>query len=1317
MLFALYPLDANQAQVRVSVAQKAIDSLSASVGTTPPQIASISGCLLIQSEDADITYNAQSTLGTTQQLPTIFPYTLHKLDDVVQNGTLNNCLISLPRRGTKTAWSANALDILHTARLHAVRSIEQGLVYRFAQPVNMSTPMLYKELYDAMTETLATPEMIGNWFGAQQQQQDHTIDLLFGGLSYLADINARHSLALSVEEQNFILTHYQQQQRNPTLTELMMFAQINSEHCRHKIFNARWVIDGVTQENSLFDYIKHTYKSATTHPVVSAYKDNAAVMTGFAVDYLCAPQENRQYKLAQQTRHALLKVETHNHPTAISPYPGAATGVGGEIRDEVATGIGGTSLFGMAGYAVSELPHSSGHKPHKALSYPSHIASAQRIMQEAPIGTSRFNNEFGRPNLLGFLRSYTAWHQGVCYGFHKPIMIAGGVGHINALHAHKNTVADGDFIAVLGGPALRIGIGGGAASSVNASEDNTDLDFASVQRANPEMQRRAQEVIHQATLLAENNPIVFMHDVGAGGIANAIPELLKDIGAGSVIHLDRVPVDDPTLSPMEIWCNESQERYILAVRRKQWEAFAALCQQESCPVAELGVVDANSQSLVVQYSKNDRIETVVDLPLAFLFDTNITVTKHVNSEAILQSADDRQYIDTSEIDIANSLRAVLSHPTVASKQFLITIGDRSVGGLTVREQMVGAKQVPVADAAIVAAGFTTVNGYACATAERPPVALLSPAKSARLVIAEMLTNLASACVQLEDTIVSANWMAACGTNEQDSALHQAVSAASAFCAEIGVTIPVGKDSLSMHLHWRADGEQHSVTSPVSLVTTALAGMQDVRMHTTPEITTHEPTQLWLINITETPALGGSIYAHVHDIVDSQVPDVSAQRMQSFMKVMHQLHQDNLLQAYHDISDGGFITTICEMTFCSQCDLEIRLDTYIDALRLAHETEVQTMKLALWHEGSGAVVQIAKRHEEQFINILRTHHLFDCVYLVGMPTTPQDSKPQLTLTHKEQCVYTSAVDTLHQWWRNSSCIMQQKRDNSVCAAQEHEIHTQQEKVLQEKRTFVTQVPSFAHKHPKVAILRERGTNGHNEMAYAFMRAGFATQDVSMNSMLAGEHNLRNFDALAACGGFAYGDVFGAGRGWASGILHNQNIRKQFSEFFSRDDTITLGVCNGCQLLSLVVELVADAGHFPRFVSNDSGQYESRLVNVVIEKTPSVAFAGMDGAQLVVPVAHAEGKVQEVCDDAYTVMRYATYDGQPTQDYPTNPNGSDLATAGVTNKDGRITLIMPHPERVILQTRETWRTPRQLRTLVSDAEGAWMQIFYNIYKWFK
>ncbi|PRY66823.1 phosphoribosylformylglycinamidine synthase [Vreelandella songnenensis] len=1232
----------------------------------------------------------------------------------------------VPRLGTQSPWSSKATDIAHNCGLADIRRIERGVDYRVAfstAPDDERLATVAALLHDRMTETvLEHTSDAARLFARHDPAPLGSVDILDRGREALVAANRELGLALADDEVDYLVDAFNELNRNPTDIELMMFAQANSEHCRHKIFNADWVIDGEPQAQSLFKMIKNTFATSPDN-VLSAYSDNAAVIKGsqagrfFATPLTGAEDERALYGAHQEPIHILMKVETHNHPTAIAPFPGAATGSGGEIRDEGATGIGGKPKAGLSGFTVSNLRIPEFVQPWEAFDYgkPERMQSALSIMLEGPIGGAAFNNEFGRPNLAGYFRTYEqeSLNEGGIErrGFHKPIMLAGGYGNIRAQHVQKGDIPVGGKLIVMGGPAMLIGLGGGAASSMSSGTSSADLDFASVQRENPEIERRAQEVIDRCWSLGDKNPIRFIHDVGAGGLSNALPELVKDGNRGGLFDLRAVPNAEPGMSPLEIWCNEAQERYVLAVAPEDLETFDALCKRERCPYAVVGEAQADHHLEVRDGHFNTK---PIDLPMSVLFGKPPKMQRSFERHTPELSG-----VMLDNLDLREALDRVLRLPTVASKSFLITIGDRSITGQVARDQMVGPWQVPVADVAVTTASYDTHAGEAMAMGERPPVALINPAASARLAVAEAITNLAAAPIaKLSDIKLSANWMSAADHPGENQALYDAVYAVGMeLCPALGIAVPVGKDSMSMRTAWQGENEQgeaeaKSVTSPLAAVITGFAPVTDALATLTPQINMEQDeSDLILIDLGNGQnRLGGSALAQVYGQVGDTCPDLEdPEDLKAFFEVIQGLNRDGKLLAYHDRSDGGLLVTLLEMAFAAHAGLEIKLDWMIDE-------PVEALN-ALFSEELGAVIQVNRQHTEEVLTQFAVAGIETC----GVIARPRyDDQVRVTLF--EEPLLETTRQLTQRTWAETSYRLQALRDNPECAKNEFDsLLDARDPGLSATPTFDVNedisAPFVNLARPAMAILREQGVNGQVEMGWAFDKAGFDAVDVHMSDILEGRVSLDEFKGLVACGGFSYGDVLGAGGGWAKSVLFNERARDQFAAFFNRDDSFSLGVCNGCQMLSQLKTLIPGAEDWPGFVRNESEQFEARVAMLRVEKTPSILLAGMEGSQLPIAVAHGEGRA-EFRDSAHLrrmqssnqiALRYIDNYGQVTTRYPANPNGSPSGITGLTTPDGRVTIMMPHPERVTRAVTNSWRPAEWTQ------DGAWLRMFRNARVW--
>ena len=1219
--------------------------------------------------------------------------------EVMTMPAVENALFVIPRIGTISPWSSKATDIIHNCGLDKIQRVERGVVYQFSRQLSSEEKKLVVPLlHDRMTETvLANAEVANQLFQHVSPKPLTHIDVLQQGKHALETANIELGLALSVEEIAYLEKRFLALQRNPTDVELMMFAQANSEHCRHKIFNAEWIIDGERQSKSLFAMIKNTYNNYSDN-ILSAYHDNAAIIKDWQAERFY-PNVGKEYQYTTQKIDMMIKVETHNHPTAISPYPGAATGAGGEIRDEGATGRGGKPKAGLCGFSVSNLHITDWVQPwEQSYGKPERMASALDIMLEAPIGAAAFNNEFGRPNICGYFRTFSEKVEDEVRGYHKPIMLAGGYGNIAREHVEKQKIPVGSNIIVLGGPAMLIGMGGGAASSVASGTSKAELDFASVQRDNAEMERRCQEVIDRCWALAENNPIISLHDVGAGGLSNALPELINDSQRGAQFLLRAIPNAEMGMSPMEIWCNEAQERYVLAIAEENLNSFTQIANRERCPFAVVGKATAEQ---VLQLHDSHFGNNAIDIPLDLLFGNAPKMQRDVKSIAVKTNS-----IDTIKISLDEAIKRVLQLPAVADKKFLITIGDRSVGGLIARDQLVGPWQVAVSDVAVTTTGFSTYQGEAMAMGERTPIACKDAAAAARMAVAETVTNIAAAQIEkLSDIKLSANWMAAAGSPGEDANLYAAVKAVGEeLCPALNLTIPVGKDSLSMRTVWQEKEEQKSVTAPLSLIVSGFSPVVDVRKTITPQLRTDKgETALLLIDLGGGKnRLGFSALAQVFNLTGSQVADLdSPHLLGDFFKAIQQLNNKNLLLAYHDRSDGGLLATITEMMFTGNVGVDL------DITSLGND-----VMASLFSEELGAVIQVKHTDLGKVENILQQQKL--SMHVVGK----LNNNDSLSINKNTKSIYTMQCRQLRRLWSETSYRMQLLRDNPECAQQEYDNLLLNDRGLLPEINFDLNddvAAPYVHRKikPKVAVLREQGVNGQLEMAAAFTRAGFIAVDVHMQDLLQGDVDLAEFKGLAACGGFSYGDVLGAGSGWAKSILFHENLREQMQYFFHRSDTFSFGVCNGCQMLSQLKTLMPGANVFPEFVRNQSEQFEGRFVMVEIPKSPSVLLADMQGAKIPVVVSHAEGRADFITSQdeqqVKVALRYIDNDHQITTQYPYNPNGSGAGVAGITTDDGRVTLVMPHPERVFRTVQMSYHPDHW------QEDSPWMRMFRNARVW--
>ncbi len=1219
-------------------------------------------------------------------------------------------ILVTPRPGTISPWSSKATDIAHNCGLSQVERIERGIAY-YVQADSLSQAQwldVAALLHDRMMESVfGSFEQAEALFVHHQPAPMKVIDISRHGRTALEKANVEMGLALADDEIDYLLNAFTELKRNPTDVELYMFAQANSEHCRHKIFNADWIIDGEKQPKSLFKMIKNTFETTPDY-VLSAYKDNAAVMEGSSVGRFFPESDSRTYRYHQEDAHILMKVETHNHPTAISPWPGAATGSGGEIRDEGATGRGAKPKAGLVGFSVSNLRIPGFEQPwEEDFGKPERIVTALDIMLEGPLGGAAFNNEFGRPALLGYFRTYEEKvnsHNGEeLRGYHKPIMLAGGIGNIRADHVQKGEIPVGAKLIVLGGPSMNIGLGGGAASSMASGQSDADLDFASVQRDNPEMERRCQEVIDNCWQLGENNPILFIHDVGAGGLSNAMPELVSDGGRGGCFELRKILNDEPGMSPLEVWCNESQERYVLAVAPEQMALFTAICERERAPFAVIGEATEQRELVLKDAHFNNQ---PIDMPLDVLLGKTPKMLRDVNTLKAQPGA-----LDRTSIHLNEAVKRVLHLPAVAEKTFLITIGDRTVTGMVARDQMVGPWQIPVADCAVTTASLDSYYGEAMSIGERTPVALLDFAASARMAVGEALTNIASAYVQdLKRVKLSANWMAAAGHPGEDAGLYEAVKAVGEeLCPALGLTIPVGKDSMSMKTRWQDNGEEREMTSPLSLIISAFGRVEDVRLTVTPELKTDVDSALMLIDLGQGHnALGGSALAQVYRQLGNKAPDVRDPKLLSgFFAAIQRLLSEQKLLAYHDRSDGGLFVTLAEMAFAGHCGINVDISEFDEDILAA-----------LFNEELGAVIQIKQQDKQYVENCFAEAGLGECLHYLGT-VTQEDA---LVINSRDTVVYQESRSTLREWWAETTWQMQRLRDNEVCADEEHKAKLDsQDPGLNTQLTFdiaedIAAPYILSGVRPKVAVLREQGVNSHVEMAAAFDRAGFDAVDVHMSDLLAGHLSLAGFQTLVACGGFSYGDVLGAGEGWAKSILFNNQVRDEFAAFFARQDTLSLGVCNGCQMMSNLYELIPGAELWPRFVRNRSERFEARFSLVEVAKSPSLLLQDMVGSRMPIAVSHGEGLVearnpahiQQLENHSLVALRFVNNYGQVTEQYPANPNGSVNGITSVTSMDGRATIMMPHPERVFRTVSHSWHPENW------GEDGPWMRIFRNARK---
>ncbi len=1212
---------------------------------------------------------------------------------VITKESNNHCLYIAPRTGTISPWSSKATDIFHNCGFDGVIRIEHAKSLEFGEPI-FRHEIEFCNLHDRMMEFVYDSYMaLGELFTEDTPNKDRVLSLLDQPKN-LDIVDNKLGLALSRHEKEYLLQSYQLIEKEPTVTELMMFAQANSEHCRHKIFNAEWTIDGKLQEKSLFSMIRNT-EANTPKPAISAYKDNSAVFTGGQAKRWIV-DSNKKYVETNNATDILIKVETHNHPTAISPFPGAATGSGGEIRDEAATGQGSRPKAGLTGFSVSHLKIPSHNQPWETntIGKPERIVSALDIMLEAPLGGAAFNNEFGRPNICGYFRNLeidtkdSGWR-----GYHKPIMLAGGMGTINSELALKQDTQAGDCLIVLGGPAMLIGLGGGAASSMTSGSSCEDLDFASVQRGNPEMERRCQEVIDSCWTQSADSPIRSIHDVGAGGLSNAMPELLDDAGLGGTLELRKLQIDTTSMTPMEIWCNESQERYVLSIKPEKLEEFKEICKRERCPYAVLGTASKEQKLTVTDaYFENKP----VDIPMNLLFGNTPKTFKDITT-----SEPELEKFDTSKITIADAVDKILDFPTVASKKYLITIGDRTVSGLVHRDQMVGPWQVPVADCGVTLRDYEGLAGEAMAIGEKAPLALIDGASSARMAVCEALTNIAGNNIgEMSNIKLSANWMAASGLGREDQIMYEAAHAiGEELCPELGIGIPVGKDSLSMNTQWN-DGEDKQVLSPVSVLISAFANVDNVTQSITPYFDKSCKHQLYYFDIAAgNKRLGASSLAQVYSQLGDETPDLdSVENFKQFWQIMQVGIADEIISAYHDVSDGGLFVTILEMCMASHAGINVSLDFSLD----------ESLNV-LFAEELGAVVAIDERNIESFKQLITSHELSKHIHQLG----ESNDTNILAFRHKNKTIFKDALSELQKKWSKTSHWMASLRDNPETCEQEFSLISEKDKGLSPVINFDYDksviAPYINTAKPKVAILREQGVNGQKEMAMAFHRAGFDSYDVHMQDLLDGKVDLMDFQGMAACGGFSYGDVLGAGKGWANSILFHKNIKKNFAEYFADENKFTLGVCNGCQMLSSLKEIIPGTENWPEFLKNSSQQFEARFSSVAIEQGNSIFFADMQGARIPVAIAHGEGRAVFSGNAATSIVAsYVDNNGNNTQRYPFNPNGSQQSAAAVSNKHGNVLIMMPHPERVFRSVQMSWAAKH------GKDNSPWMRMFYNARK---
>ncbi|NHZ32789.1 phosphoribosylformylglycinamidine synthase [Massilia rubra] len=1268
----------------------------------------------------------------------------------------------IPRLGTISPWASKATDIAHNCGMAHVHRIERGIAFSISLKTGLlgssigaakkltdaETEAVAALLHDRMTESvLRNADQASDLFRELEARPLESVDVIGAGRHALEKANTELGLAMSDDEIDYLFQAFSTAGRNPTDVELMMFAQANSEHCRHKIFNADWIVDGISQLKTLFQMIKNTHELQPKGTIV-AYSDNSSIMEGATVMRFYPRGAGHEYAPSTELTHTLMKVETHNHPTAISPFPGASTGAGGEIRDEGATGRGAKPKAGLTGFTVSNLMIPDAVRPWEnaanvtqpvgqraeaaAYGKPDRIASPLQIMIEGPLGGAAFSNEFGRPVLGGYFRTYeqnvgalSAGLPDAVFGYHKPIMIAGGIGNISGQHTHKNDIPVGSLLIQLGGPGMRIGMGGSAASSMATGTNTADLDFDSVQRGNPEMERRAQEVINACWQMGADNPIISIHDVGAGGLSNAFPEITNDAKRGAIFDLRKVPLEESGMAPKEIWSNESQERYVLAIAPESLPLFAAMCERERCLFAAVGVATEERQLKLIDPELGN---SPVDMPMNVLLGKPPKMLRNVTHVHNKFPA-----LDLTGLDLADVAKRVLLLPAVADKSFLITIGDRTVGGTTVRDQMVGPWQVPVADCAVTAMSFEGYLGEAMAMGERTPLAVINAAASGRMAVGEAVTNIAAAPIRdISDIKLSANWMAACGQPGQDAALFDTVKAVGMeLCPALGISIPVGKDSLSMRTTWRDEDAAKAVVSPVSLIVSSFAPVYDVRRSLTPQIQMDAgETALILIDLGRGKnRLGASALSLVIQQLGNETPDVdSADDLKGFFAAIQQLNADGKLLAYHDRSDGGLFATLCEMAFAGRSGLSVNLDILTleaghgadwgDAKnwagQVAERRNEQTLG-ALFNEELGAVIQVRADEKSAVMNVLREHNLGACSHIIGKP----NERGVIEFTRDAKVIYTEARSALHRVWSDTSWRIARLRDNPACADAEYD------RLLDETDPGITPKLTFDPSEniaapfvatgvrPRVAILREQGVNSHIETAWVMHQAGFAAVDVHMSDLIAGRAKLDDFQGIIAVGGFSYGDVLGAGEGWAKTILFNAQLAEQFARFFGRGDTFGLGVCNGCQMMSNLKSIIPGAHAWPKFTRNKSEQFEARFAMVEVLDSPSIFFGGMAGTQAAIAIAHGEGfadfsQTGDI-DAVVKAMRFVDNRGAATEAYPFNPNGSPQGLTSVTTADGRFSVLMPHAERVFRSVQQSYHPESW------GEDSPWMRMFRNARKW--
>ena len=1257
--------------------------------------------------------------------------------------------IVIPRLGTVSPWASKATEIAKQCGLNILR-IERGVQYAWKskKPLNADQlKLVLAAIHDRMTEgVIESIESANALYQTLDDRPLTRIPVLTHGKDALNKANQELGLALSEDEVIYLTDNFTRLGRNPSDVELIMFAQANSEHCRHKIFNSSWTIDGEDQERSLFAMIRNTHQLQPSGTII-AYSDNSAVMAGCEAETWSPQGDSHHYVKDSRLVHTLMKVETHNHPTAIAPFPGASTGAGGEIRDEGATGVGGRPKAGLTGFSVSNLNIPGNELPWEREHYgkPERIATPLQIMIDGPLGGAAFNNEFGRPILGGYFRVFEQTLDGTRRGYHKPIMIAGGIGSIDSIHTQKKPIQSGHLLIQLGGPGMRIGMGGATGSSVATGTNTADLDFDSVQRGNPEMERRAQEVINACRALGDKNPIVSIHDVGAGGLSNAFPELADGAGLGAKFKLRSVPLEESGMSPAEIWCNESQERYVLAIDAKDLDVFKSFCERERCPFAVVGEATTERQLQLLDSKQGDDNDAAlpIDMPMEVLLGKPPRM--HRNVQRVEQQFSE---LNVTDADLAQSIAWVLQQPTVASKSFLITIGDRTVGGLNARDQFVGPWQVPVADCAVTLMDYKGYRGEAMTMGERTPVAVIDAPAAARMAVGEAITNLLAADIfRLEDVKLSANWMAACGAPGEDAKLYDSVKAVGMeLCPALGISIPVGKDSLSMATEWKEGGEAKKVVAPVSLIISAFAPVQDVRKTITPLLQLKNSdgsileTELILIDLGRGKnRMAGSILAQVLNQSGKSAPDLDyPEDLKALASAIIELRKQEMLLAYHDRSDGGLVACVAEMAFASHTGISINVDMiavdkdqepdYGDAKNWAQQVSgrrhEQTMR-ALFNEELGAVIQVRRSERDAVFSVLRKLGLSAYSHVIGKPNT----NGRIEIWRDAKNIFAEPREVLQKMWTNTSYQIARLRDNPACADSEYALLDDiADPGISPKLTFDAGddvAAPFISKgvRPKVAILREQGVNSHVEMAYAVNWAGFDSYDVHMSDLLSGKAKLDDFRGLIACGGFSYGDVLGAGEGWAKTILFNEQLRDQFSSFFQRQDSFALGVCNGCQMMSNLASIIPGAQAWPKFTRNQSEQYEARLVMAEVLASPSIFTQGMEGSQLPIAIAHGEGfanfsqqgNLEQLNKQGLAALRFVDHYGRPTEVYPMNPNGSPGGLTGVTTPDGRFTVMMPHPERVFRSVQMSWRPSEWLNT--PDGASPWMRLFRNARRWAK